>query len=419
MHKTITLQSIGTFPANLASEIEAGDSLVWNFGSKSTVIRIVKESDKSIWVETEANGKRYERRFLKTRHVYIENKREQFKSAVEQIAAQSDQSNIQSSSNDHTMKIIETAIRERQNIKLSQLTGVDAEFKVEIKEHFKSQLTAKSAAKADADTLLVALSGASLAIKVGAIDANISTARQIELFPAVFRQIIERVAAAKPDANFARVVEDLFEDFDESLLVQQSEPKKKKNDNRIDGVLKAKKDEGRTADGVEFAVDYELSKQLVDISEFNEFCEAWQQLMSQARGKKIALLHRASNRAFTQFAVRTPNYQWKDAETGSSRRMFLSRVSSWEVQSKKTSKVSEQLTERLHACTTKPELNDVIEQFKLNGTHKIVRIKNQIEFDFDSAEWQRTVMFFQQDGKNDARCTIENLMTAAVVVTLV
>ena len=69
---TITLQGLGTFKAQFASEIKANDTLAWNYGETSLVLEVIKENEKSIWIKEQAkSGKTYERRFLKTRPVAI------------------------------------------------------------------------------------------------------------------------------------------------------------------------------------------------------------------------------------------------------------------------------------------------------------------------------------------------------------
>ena len=65
---TIQLQSVGLVSGTPAGEIKVGTTLLWNFGSKSVVKSISKETNKSIWFLTETeNGNTYNRRFLKTR----------------------------------------------------------------------------------------------------------------------------------------------------------------------------------------------------------------------------------------------------------------------------------------------------------------------------------------------------------------
>ena len=73
--RTLQLQSIGHVPAKAAGELNIGDILLWNFGHKSQVKEITKQTSKSIWIKEECliSGDLYDRRFLKTRLVGIAN----------------------------------------------------------------------------------------------------------------------------------------------------------------------------------------------------------------------------------------------------------------------------------------------------------------------------------------------------------
>lgn len=69
-NNTLQLQSVGHVLGTPAGELKVGDSLMWNFGSTSTVEKIVKQTAKTIWIsEKYEDGKSYERRLLKTRLV--------------------------------------------------------------------------------------------------------------------------------------------------------------------------------------------------------------------------------------------------------------------------------------------------------------------------------------------------------------
>lgn len=69
---SMRLQQIGIVQGTPAGEIKKGDFLMWNWGAKSQVTKIVKESEKSIWIEeTYDSGKTFQRRFSKTRLVCI------------------------------------------------------------------------------------------------------------------------------------------------------------------------------------------------------------------------------------------------------------------------------------------------------------------------------------------------------------
>ena len=71
---TIQLQSIGHVTAKEAKDLKVGDVMIWNFGFRSTVSEIVRETAKSIWIKeiSKSSGKTYERRFLKSRLVGCE-----------------------------------------------------------------------------------------------------------------------------------------------------------------------------------------------------------------------------------------------------------------------------------------------------------------------------------------------------------
>lgn len=73
MAQTIRLQGLGVYVANLASEIRVGSILMWNFGQKSEVISINKESEKCIWITERSieSGYQAERRLMKGRAVCI------------------------------------------------------------------------------------------------------------------------------------------------------------------------------------------------------------------------------------------------------------------------------------------------------------------------------------------------------------
>ena len=51
---TIQLQSIGTVPAQQASNIKVGTILMWNFGTKETVLEIVNETAKTLSVKIQS-----------------------------------------------------------------------------------------------------------------------------------------------------------------------------------------------------------------------------------------------------------------------------------------------------------------------------------------------------------------------------
>lgn len=62
--QTIHLQSIGKVPAIPVSELKAGDTVMWNFGSTSEVLAITPVSPKFVELTTRSgyNGEVYTRR---------------------------------------------------------------------------------------------------------------------------------------------------------------------------------------------------------------------------------------------------------------------------------------------------------------------------------------------------------------------
>jgi len=70
---TIQLQSVGKVPAQPASNIKVGTRLMWNFGSVSEVLEIVKETAKTITIKEKVLRSDYigERKLFKNRLVAI------------------------------------------------------------------------------------------------------------------------------------------------------------------------------------------------------------------------------------------------------------------------------------------------------------------------------------------------------------
>lgn len=66
---SMRLQSIGIVLGTPAGELKKGDTLMWNFGYKSNIESIVKETAKTIVVSVNCGGKLYERKLNKTRLV--------------------------------------------------------------------------------------------------------------------------------------------------------------------------------------------------------------------------------------------------------------------------------------------------------------------------------------------------------------
>jgi hypothetical protein len=70
---TIQLQSIGKVPAQQASNIKVGTILMWNFGTKETVLEIVNETPKTLSVKIQSGNYVGVRKLNKTRLVCIVN----------------------------------------------------------------------------------------------------------------------------------------------------------------------------------------------------------------------------------------------------------------------------------------------------------------------------------------------------------
>ena len=70
---TIQLQSIGKVPAQQASNIKVGTILMWNFGTKETVLEIVNETAKTLSVKIQSGNYVGVRKLNKTRLVCIVN----------------------------------------------------------------------------------------------------------------------------------------------------------------------------------------------------------------------------------------------------------------------------------------------------------------------------------------------------------
>jgi len=65
----IQLQEIGFVPAKMGADVKVGDVLVWNYGYKSPVIAVLKETAAFTTFQIEEEGKLYERRIKKDRLV--------------------------------------------------------------------------------------------------------------------------------------------------------------------------------------------------------------------------------------------------------------------------------------------------------------------------------------------------------------
>jgi hypothetical protein len=68
---SMRLQGIGIVKAQPASQIKEGDKLMWNFGAIENVIKVTKQTDKSIWIDITSKGKHYNRMLSKTRLICI------------------------------------------------------------------------------------------------------------------------------------------------------------------------------------------------------------------------------------------------------------------------------------------------------------------------------------------------------------
>lgn len=70
--RAMRLQHVGNVLGTPASEIKVGSVLMWNFGHKSLVKEIKKETGKSVVVMVEStDGALHERRLMKSRLVCI------------------------------------------------------------------------------------------------------------------------------------------------------------------------------------------------------------------------------------------------------------------------------------------------------------------------------------------------------------
>lgn len=65
------LQGIGLVLGTPAQKIKKGDFLLWNFGYKSEVKEIIKETEKTITISILSKGGLYERKLYKNRLVCI------------------------------------------------------------------------------------------------------------------------------------------------------------------------------------------------------------------------------------------------------------------------------------------------------------------------------------------------------------
>ena len=65
------LQGIGSVNAKPAGQIKPNDKLMWNFGTTSTVIAIIKETKSQIVIEEQYESGTYQRRLGKDRLVAI------------------------------------------------------------------------------------------------------------------------------------------------------------------------------------------------------------------------------------------------------------------------------------------------------------------------------------------------------------
>lgn len=65
--KTINLQGIGEKPAKCASEIKAGDIILWNFGYTSKVLSIELRGQSAYITTLTETGNTYQRRYAQTR----------------------------------------------------------------------------------------------------------------------------------------------------------------------------------------------------------------------------------------------------------------------------------------------------------------------------------------------------------------
>lgn len=67
----IWLKGFGWAAAKPAGEFKPGEKFLWNYGYNSTLVKIEKETPKTLHVIEECEGKQYPRKLLKTRWVAI------------------------------------------------------------------------------------------------------------------------------------------------------------------------------------------------------------------------------------------------------------------------------------------------------------------------------------------------------------
>lgn len=65
------LQGIGVVQGTPAGELKPGDVIMWNFGYKSVVVELLKETAKTVTIRSEVDGTYYERKMGKTRLVCV------------------------------------------------------------------------------------------------------------------------------------------------------------------------------------------------------------------------------------------------------------------------------------------------------------------------------------------------------------
>ena len=73
-NKTIRLQHVGIVPANYAYEIKIGSRIMFNYAEVEKVIRINKETTKSIWITLQTETGFRDKKYLKKSLVCILNK---------------------------------------------------------------------------------------------------------------------------------------------------------------------------------------------------------------------------------------------------------------------------------------------------------------------------------------------------------
>ena len=71
MKQSIQIQAVGRVEAKPAVDFKIGESMMWNFGGTTEILRIVRETAKMIIYELQGENDTHERKFKKDRLVAI------------------------------------------------------------------------------------------------------------------------------------------------------------------------------------------------------------------------------------------------------------------------------------------------------------------------------------------------------------